>query len=695
MDGKIPSAPWQAKPLRIAALQCESEGDPIRILDTWEQMGFNVEQLMHISADGYHGYFREDRAGKIRTYVDGAKARELRIIFYLGVMGPEEVRTNEAWVFRDSDGRSLGMPCVNGPFHGWYIEHIRKVAALNIDGIFLDGPYFPTGSCYCAHCEAEYRRQYETALPVVADSANKAWRDFVQFRYDSIVRFVRDARHALKSVNPQAILYTNGLTLTSGVRCGRNNRLLTDYVDLLGAEGGFIFHGLPDRVPWWKPGVTARLLESQAAGKPTVVFIAGDHKRWNRYLHTAAETRLLIAATVANGANPWYGIHSPIEDLRAPGGQAAGEMMRFLRDNEQYYTGTEALTRVALLWSQRTADWFSKELEATDFTKREQQDGHRPNYTSCFGGFAEMLLRCHVPFDVIDEQTLLDGKLAKYQTIILPDFACADDRELEALKDYVHIGGNLIASFETSLYRPDLSRRSDFGLSEIFGMSLGKGVYDFGDTSYMQMGEGTGPLAGFQPCLLPAPASGLEVRATTATPWVYFRAPVHKQYELLSPQTTPAILLNQYGKGKAVYMAGNIGEHFRVYGIPDYLIFLGKILDDFAAPLVRMRNLPETVELTLRAQRDAGRLLIHLVNFTGTMRRPISNVVKLHDAVLEIPKSTLQVAGLQQLGQVLALRSGATPKFVETDVSITLMVPPFDEYEVVLLAQGTRGLGGR
>ena len=110
---------WYEKPLRIAALQCESQGDPTLILDAWSRMGFNVEQLLHISADRYSGYFREDRAEEIREYIAQAKTRGLKIIFYLGIIGPQEVHTNEGWVFRDSSGKSLGMPCVNGPFHDW------------------------------------------------------------------------------------------------------------------------------------------------------------------------------------------------------------------------------------------------------------------------------------------------------------------------------------------------------------------------------------------------------------------------------------------------------------------------------------------------------------------------------------------------------------------------------------------------
>jgi len=47
---------WYEKLLRIAALQCASEGDPQRVLRVWDKWGFNTEQLLHLSAYGYAGY---------------------------------------------------------------------------------------------------------------------------------------------------------------------------------------------------------------------------------------------------------------------------------------------------------------------------------------------------------------------------------------------------------------------------------------------------------------------------------------------------------------------------------------------------------------------------------------------------------------------------------------------------------------
>jgi hypothetical protein len=287
---------------------------------------------------------------------------------------------------------------------------------------------------------------------------------------------------------------------------------------------------------------------------------------------------------------------------------------------------------------------------------------------------------------VIDEQTLGEGNLEKYKTIILPNFACVRETELDVLRDYVRSGGNIVASYETSLYRTDLDRRSDFDLSDVFGLVLEKDIYDFQTASYISHDGNTAAFTEIKSTLLPAPSWGLEIRPISATPCAYFHAPIHEQYQPIPPRTTPAIVFNRYGKGKCIYLAGNFGEHFNVYGIPEYPKIIGNVLDDLSPSIVRTQNLPETVELTLRTQQDAGRLLVHLINFTGTMRRPISEVVQIHGATLEIPKSTLHAVGVRRLSRISSLRTEASVPYVETATSLVVTIPLLSEYEVLLLS---------
>lgn len=678
---------WYEKPLRIAALQWESKGDSKQVLKVWKEMGFNVEQLFHISAEDAWGYFREEKKKVICDYIAEAKRKGLRIIFYLAPSLPRTIAVKEEWYLHDKERNRIDALCVNSPYRElFFIHQIKKVANLDIDGVFLDGPTMPQGTCYCPSCTELFRREYENELPTIPDPKNKVWRDFIDFRYESVANFLRDTGKALKSVKPDAIIYMNSQMLGAGAPFGRDNRRLIQYQDMLGAEGGFIFYREPDTVPWWKPGVTARLIESQAGGKPTVIFIAGDHKSWNRYLHTAAETRLLIADSVANGASSWYGIHSSTQDLNSSGGRAAADMVRFLKKNETYYESTESLAETGLLWSCRTADYYGMEVEATDFTS-EQKAAGRVSYADCFAGFCEILLRLHIPFDVIDEMTLLETRLNKYKTLILPNAAFLANKEIEAIRNFVSSGGNLVSSWETSSFGGDYARGDNFLLADVLGARLGKKVYEFRNSSYMSPEGKHQILQGGLPELLPAPNWGLEIAPTTGQALAHFREPVWGQYKPLPKITTPAIVLNKYGKGHSMYFAGNFGEFFKNYGISDLLRIMGNSLNWLSEPLITTENLPETVEVVLRLQRKKKRLLIHLVNFTGAMRRPISGVTRINKAVVEIPERTLGAAGLEGRLKVKFLKSRKKPLVARLKKTLCIIVPELEEYELLVITE--------
>ena len=48
--------------------------------------------------------------------------------------------------------------CVNTPYRDWYAGQVREVASLGVDGIFVDGPFFPEGTCYCKYCRESYKK---------------------------------------------------------------------------------------------------------------------------------------------------------------------------------------------------------------------------------------------------------------------------------------------------------------------------------------------------------------------------------------------------------------------------------------------------------------------------------------------------------------------------------------------------------
>ena len=99
-------------------------------------------------------------------------------------------------------------------------------------------------------------------------------------------------------------------------------------------------------------------------------------------------------------------------------------------------------------------------------------------------GLYDVLLQGRFAFDFVHEDRLEPERLAKYRALLLPNVAILSDRQCQQLREYVHSGGSLMASFETSLYDEDLKPRADFGLADLMGVSKAKDAIGTNGNAY-------------------------------------------------------------------------------------------------------------------------------------------------------------------------------------------------------------------
>ena len=693
---------WWYKPLTIADLGIYGadeilEINPAEVAETKKKLGFNTEHLT--CSDVYGGekgvfYFKTKIAKKVPRdflgeYLPEAHKRGIKVLVYYNVhwINVNFGKEHPDWLQVNSEGKVIdnlygsgNAPCVNSPsWREWSLQGIRDLASYDIDGIFLDGPIFVPGACYCKNCQEAFKQAYGLELPRKEDWKDPAWRKFIEFRYNSIAAYLRDARAALKEVKPEAVIYMNCTGLWPAWPAARDNRRLMPYQDILGAEGGFLYYDLRSE-PLWKPGMTAKLIETQAEGKPTVVFIAGANKGWDEYILTPAETKLLYADTLANGANPWYGI--PLSKADRPGALAAGDMNMFIEKNAEYLEGTKPLAKVALFWSSMTADYYRASVPVTDFTpqgeKLEKKEA-AGNFYASFLGCYEALVRSHVPFVVLDEEALKFETLSKYDLLIAPNCACISKDKAEVISNYVKNGGNLIASFETSRYDEYGNLLDDFRLSEVFGVRVERGVFGPMRLDYISIVEKHPILENLSTSLLPSPVYGVEVRPTTSKALAMYHKKMPARYVKVPPLSdNPVFLINEYGSGKSFYIAGNFFEHYYNYHNPDYRNILANATSLMARKLITLENCPRSVEVTLRQQLNNKRLIVHLVNFTGEMTRPIESTVPIRNI-------KITVHGFPELRHARALQLGESLPVEQRSQDVTFTLPLLKEYEIISL----------
>jgi len=695
---------WERKPLRIMevteSFRDLGAGSAAEDAQIRADHHANVEHFhcMSINAgmDDMRFFFKTSVAGqphvdRLAAYLPEAHRRGIKVIVYVNVhwYSMEFARKHPEWVQIKEDGQPLDGVyktgtsfCVNSAYREWVFQIVRDLCAYDIDGIFYDGPIFFASTCYCPACQAKYRARYGTDLPRKSDRRGADFIKLLEFQSDSLVDFLHDTREVIKSINPQIAFYMNGGGRTANWPTARLNRKLVVEQDLLGSEGGFIYGDLR-MTPLWKPGCEAKLMEAQAGGKPTVIFDCAGHKSWNWYTLPEAEIELLYADTIANAGNVWFAVFP--DDVGQPELRAIARMNAHVRDNAAYYTDTRSAAEVALVWSDVTANFYlGSEVARSDFTANIQ-GSEAGNVYAEFAGFYDALFRNHVPFDVVDDVTLEREDLSRYRLIVLPNVAAMSAGAAERLRAWVQDGGTLLGSFETSLYDATGHRLDHFQLGDLFGVQASNIVEGPRRWDYVTpvLGEHA-LLSGITKRWFPSPAYYLQVALKGGRGLLNFTEALAGSYDHIPVTSSdPALVVNRVGDGYGVYLAGDAGNCIDRFRFREYYQLVGNLVRWAAPSPVVLGNAPSSLEVVLRAQRDPDRLLLHLVNFTGDMQRPINhiNVVKnLH----------ITLRGVCEVTGVRALRAGVDLAWTLNEGTLECVLPRVEAYEVVVVS-GKRG----
>lgn len=679
---------WEGAPLRIIDLGTsfyQPDGyDPAKLAARKAALGYNAEHLeimrMPGGLDDRGFYFRSKLAGKenadyLGRYAPEAHKHGLRTFIYFNVhwYTLKFAEQHPDWRMTRENGQPLDAVydtgadfCVNTPWREWVFQLLRDLAAYPIDGIFYDGPVYRADTCYCRFCRDKYRKQYGREMPSKSKRTGKDFAQLMEFQANSLKDFLHDSRVILKGIRPDLALYMNGGVRGANWATGRFNRELIAEQDLLGSEGGFISGDLT-RVPLWKPGLTARLLETQAGGKPTIIFSAAGHKPWTFSLLPAPELRLLYADTIANGAGVWMGI-TPSE-FDEPEMEALTGMNRFLERNKSYYTKTKSAARVAVVWSEVTANFYAGAAAQLIDIDRTAQRTAVGNLDGEFAGITEALLRAHVPFDVIDDVTLEKERLDGYQAIFLPNVACMSDRVAGRLRQYVEAGGNLFADFETSAFDETGIRRKEPALAPLFGVTGAERIVGPLRWDFLQPVAASQLTAGITRKMIPSTAYYVRTSAAGGEAVWKFTEPLAGRYDGVPKLSNdPGLVVRRTGKGTAVYMPGDLGNSINTYHTPELMQLVANAGTQLGASPVLVENAPESVEVVVRKQ--DGRLLVHLVNFTGEMTRPIRRIVPVSN--VKVTAAGYTKARSLWTGKALTVRNGGItlPSLAEYDVLV-------------------------
>lgn len=670
---------WYQDPLLIAAVQFEQVDDESflapKILDDAK---FNTEQLLHVFGKEVIGLYQKERDEEcVRRYINMAPDRNIILYSNAHIVSKPTYEEHKDWAQITPDGIAAPgytneiMICMNSPWRDYFFDRVREMLELPIKGLFLDGPLFIGTGCFCPHCRALFEEMYGHSM----DEGTRT--EIRNFKAKHVARFIKDVRAIIHETRPEVVLYANSHGLSENVT-GCDVDEIYEHVDLLGTEGGFMFYGDPNSVSIYKCSNAARYMESKAYGKPYVIFCAANHQPWARYMMTPDENELLAAATVANGANLWYGIHGSIHDFETPSGKAGLNIIRKLADHSDCYINTTRHSDIAVMWSKESIHAFPEIVDETDFTVKERHAGSQFGSTQKeFDGACEILARNHVQFSIIDEANVRRDDLSVYQAIVLPNAVCLDDAAAESLCHYVENGGSIISTLCTGMCDENGMSRECSILAPVFGIEsfkfdnypAGHGYMTIDDEK-MASALLCNPTAGFAGPLLRAEFnSDCKIIGS-------LHEPLPGRYSMFRKENYPAIVEHSFGKGKCIYIAGGMCANFAQFGVADYKTLLNEIIASTIKPTITVDGAYETIEVVVRKQDT--RTLVHFVNYTGVMRRPIEHVISCNNI-----KSEIKVD--HPVHRVYSMFTGEDLSYSVNGDSITVTCDVHGIYEVIVI----------
>jgi hypothetical protein len=643
----------------------ENEGNTYRLGVFWGGEAYYQSNVApHAPGLGDVDYLREA--------LDKGRRSDVRIIAYMNpnCLYPDHPLFAECAI-RDSRGQIWSVSaygrrfpdcryaCVNHPkYRKFLLDTLTEIfTRYGPAGFYIDG--LSPHVCFCVHCKARYRKLFDADMPakfeklgpftvlwemtsrpeLVGDPTDPDSERLTRLLYETLVDVTRDFTQTVKRCKPDAVTLYHSWPKPDNLQ----------YYD--GTLGEIYV-----RNPWvhdlWKYG------ELAAFGSVFPVPVLGNiylTENSDLYLVESPETRPTVhqleathkmVQTLANGTFPncWH------FDGMKP-------FFRFLRENADCFDFA-VTTPVRFLAFPRGINHDSVQKKIIAKYGQFPQD----RFLTPYVGMYSALLRAGLPIVTLHRPEFHAG-LSGFQVLCLANESSMTDRQADAVRQFVAAGGGLIATFETSLYDQQGRRRPDFALADVLGAA-------YEDTRPEAKGKTNIPAA--------HPLADACRDLPHAGPHVLVRPTNGRCLARIGPDGPPAVIVNEFGRGRVVYLPGRLDAMQCQNPTPTIERLLAQAVGWVAHERlpVEVRS-PAPVGVTLFDQ--PSRRLLHLVNHNARSAKTDYNISPIEnlDVRLRIPADR-QVTALRRLWDK------ADVPFDRNDDTLSFRVANLQQYEVIV-----------
>ena len=651
---------WYQKPLRImhtVLREIDAKAyNADAVIDYLKKGSYNS---LCVNAGGIVDFFQNPLPGAninklmgdrdiLEEISSACKKAGIKVIARIDFRGSEEhvFQKFPDWYMKDKNQKPvlitytkphLYESCYLGKHRNEYLnEYITYVLKnYEVDGIWHNAPGFK-GICYCERCQASYNEKNGKALPDPAVASESEMEAYQTWKRNTADAYMNKIKQTVKSFGNDKVytaevfsMYGASAETDSGIDL-RNAR---DHFDILVSVAFLTGGGAINYYYDLNYGCTIiKFLKSMVPEREAVVMYGGNGTSHRLVIDPKIDLKVWLWQILSAGGRFWncYFTNVPTQTHDNRNAFNETEIYQFVKTNEKLLEQHVPVSKIGIYYSGATRlSYHKKSME-------EDQFG------TDIRGFENVVMENHIPNDFILDDQITVQKLKKYKVVILPNVRCMSDAEVEMLKNYVREGGNIIATYITSLYDEKGRERKDFALSEVFGVNyVGRRENTMRD-NYQYILDTKHPLvaddspytellfnAGFTSL---CKASGNSNVICTWVPTIENQPPDKSWVEKFSTEY-PTIVENFYGKGKVIYFANQPDVLSYTVGHQDCINLLKRSIRYLAGDAIQLTsNAPASVNIGLtRSLIRADEYILSFVNTTSGPVRPIRELIPVND----------------------------------------------------------------
>jgi hypothetical protein len=695
-----PMVDWYEKPMRWAQIGF-AEDDPGNYdqqfwLDYFKRCHIEAVTLNAGGAVAFYPtevkfHYRSKWLGNMDTFGDLAKAcRSMGMVVVARTDAhachQDVADAHPDWIMVDANNKKIRHPsdvdfwltCPLGPYNFEFLTSVHEeiMRMYMVDGIFTNR-WAGSGMCYCIHCQQQFKAFSGLDLPRSRNPQDPARKQYLVWRPQRLFELWRMWNSKIQAINPNASYIANA---GGGALSELDMKTVGELAPTLFADR----QGRSGVMPPWANGKNGKEYRATMGKKAIVgIFSMGleDKYRWKDSVQGSDEIRLWVADGIAHDLRPWF-TKFDCKVIDARWMPAVEEIYKWHAENAAYLRNEKPMARVGLVYSQQTASFYGGE-QAKDKVEDPQL------------GFYEALVEARIPFEMVHDRLLDSDHIKQFRTLIFPNIAALSKAQCQQIEEFVQAGGSIVATYETSLYDEWGVAQKNFGLASLFGCNYAGKVEGPMLNSYLNVSKDS-KSGQFHPLLRGFEDAGRIINAAnqvTITPTeggsypllvepTYPDLPMEEVFPRKNAsRNMPGAIARQVGKGRVVYLPGDIDRTFWETMSFDQLHLLQNCVtwatDEPAVLKVEGKGV---LDVSVWSQRTS--MTVHLVNLTNPMmmKGPVREIIPITSQQVRI-----QVPAGRHVKDVRFLVARSRAKYTAQDGYIQFEVPSIALHEVIAI----------